>query len=214
MMGRFSGKYLVFLVLAAALLFNASFSLCTESPASALANASASHAEASPTALTIGPCDGFDFLVGPPNANKYYNAQPFGKNSHLGDDWNGVGGGNTDKGDPVYSAAYGLVRFAKDVGPGWGNVMRIVHNIGTEEIPELVESLYGHLDTMWVKNGDTVQRGQQIGTIGDAHGAYWAHLHFEMRDSMGMPVGGGYASETAGYLDPTTFIQSHRPKKR
>ncbi len=25
----------------------------------------------------------------------YYNAQVFGKNNHLGDDWNGVGGGNT-----------------------------------------------------------------------------------------------------------------------
>ncbi|MBL4587064.1 MAG: hypothetical protein JKX84_08430, partial [Flavobacteriales bacterium] len=28
--------------------------------------------------------DGFDFPVGPPDAKGYYNAQPFGKNEHLG----------------------------------------------------------------------------------------------------------------------------------
>ena len=51
--------------------------------------------------------DGFDFPVGKPNAKKYYNAQKFGKNYHLGDDWNGVGGGNTDYGNPVYSISNG-----------------------------------------------------------------------------------------------------------
>ena len=39
--------------------------------------------------------DGFDFPVGPPDAKGYYDAQSFGKNRHLGSDWNGVGGGNT-----------------------------------------------------------------------------------------------------------------------
>jgi murein DD-endopeptidase MepM/ murein hydrolase activator NlpD len=158
----------------------------------------------------IFPADGFDFPVGPPDAKKYYNAQGFQKNNHLGEDWNGVGGGNTDKGDPVHAVAHGRVIEAADAGPGWGNVVRIRHNIGTEERPQFIESLYAHLDQMKVKEGDDVRRGQSIGTIGDAHGAYWAHLHLEMRWKADMPLGGGYSTDTTGFLVPTTFIRSHR----
>ena len=38
---------------------------------------------------------GFDFPVGPPDAQGYYDAQSFGRNRHLGEDWNGNGGGNS-----------------------------------------------------------------------------------------------------------------------
>lgn len=160
--------------------------------------------------VVIPVADGFDFPVGPPDAKKYYNAQGFGKNLHLGDDWNGIGGGNTDLGDPVFAIADGKVEFAEDNGAGWGNVLLVQHNIGTEAHPKLIESLYAHLDTMLVDSGVTVKRGQQIGTIGDAHGAYAAHLHFEIRSDIHLPVGGGYGEDTAGYLDPTWFIKTHR----
>ena len=158
----------------------------------------------------ISPVDGFDFPVGPPDAKKYYNAQPFQKNDHLGEDWNGVGGGNTDKGDPVYSTADGEVSSAEDAGPGWGNVVRVQHNVGTETNPKIIESLYAHLDHMDVIAGQSLKRGQKIGTIGDAHGAYWAHLHFEMRWDPNMPLGGGYSKDTTGFLIPTQYIKAHR----
>jgi murein DD-endopeptidase MepM/ murein hydrolase activator NlpD len=166
-----------------------------------------------PATIISSPCDGFDFPVGPPDGKSYYNAQGFGKNLHLGDDWNGRGGGNTDLGDPVYSVADGIVVFAEDVLAGWGNVVRVVHNIGRKDSADLVESLYGHLDSIYVRSGDTLKRGEQLGTIGNAHGAYWAHLHLEIRDSVGMPIGGGYAEEISGFLDPTVFIRAHRPNK-
>ncbi|MEM6346452.1 MAG: M23 family metallopeptidase [Bacteroidota bacterium] len=155
--------------------------------------------------------DGFDFPVGPPNARKYYNAQPFGRNLHLGDDWNGVGGGNTDLGDPVYSVAHGLVVEAEDFGGGWGKVLRIVHQL--DSAGPKVESLYAHLDSMLLGVGDFVERGDQIGTIGNADGAYWAHLHLEIRSEVGLPLGGGYSQNTEGYLDPTAYINGHRPKR-
>ncbi|MCB0836641.1 MAG: M23 family metallopeptidase [Bacteroidetes bacterium] len=169
------------------------------------------HSGCSQTIITFPVADGFDFPVGPPNARKYYNANPFGTDLHLGDDWNGVGGGNTDFGDPVYSIGIGIVSVAEDFGPGWGNVVRVLHNIGTFDQPQLIESLYAHLDKMHVAVGDTLQRGQQLGTIGDAHGAYYAHLHLEIRSKAGMPLGGGYSENTAGYLDPTKFIKARRP---
>jgi murein DD-endopeptidase MepM/ murein hydrolase activator NlpD len=174
-----------------------------------------SDSTARPPVRTFLPqTDGFDFPVGPPDAKKYYNAQGFGENLHLGDDWNGVGGGNTDFGDPVFAIAAGKVKFAQDNGAGWGNVMLIQHNIASDSQPQFVESLYAHLDTMIVPAGSIVRRGQQIGTIGDAHGAYAAHLHFEIRSDTLLPVGGGYSEDVSGFLDPTLFIQTHRPLKK
>lgn len=149
----------------------------------------------------------FDFPVGKPDAKGYYNAQKFGANSHLGDDWNAVTGGNTDLGDPIYSIANGYVSSAEDMAGGWGNVIRIIH-----KLPDgiIVESLYAHCDTILIKKGDWVKRGTQIGTIGNVDGLYYAHLHFEIRSKINMPLGGGYSDNTEGYLDPTTFIKKHR----
>lgn len=157
------------------------------------------------------PADGFDYPVGPPNARGYYDAQPFGENTHLGSDWNGNGGGNSDYGDPVYAVADGVVFWARDEGAGWGNVLRIVHNAGTDSVPVFVESLYGHLSNLRVALGENVARGQEIGAIGNADGAYYAHLHLEIRDSLGMEVGGGYSRDQRGFVNPTKFIQTHRP---
>jgi murein DD-endopeptidase MepM/ murein hydrolase activator NlpD len=150
---------------------------------------------------------GFDFPVGAPDAKNYYNAQGFGENAHLGDDWNGTGGGNSDLGDPVYAVANGYVSEVYDAGRGWGNVVRIIHKIGGDDY---VESVYAHLDTMLVEKGSGIKKGAQLGTIGNANGAYVAHLHLEIRHQVKMNLGGGYSTDTAGYLDPTQFINSHR----
>jgi len=155
--------------------------------------------------------DGFDYPVGKPHAKGYYNAQGFGgEKYHLGDDWNATTGGNSDIGHPIYSIGNGYVSLAEDRGAGWGNVLRVVHlhNDG-----QFVESLYAHCDEIFVKKGDWVKRGQKIATIGNNKGMYLAHLHLELRSEVDLPIGGGYARNTTGYLDPTVFIKSNRPKK-
>ncbi len=149
----------------------------------------------------------FDFPVGKPDAKGYYNAQSFGENRHLGDDWNGVNGGNSDLGDPIYNVANGIVVEAKNHEGGWGNVIRIRHTLPSNK---QVESLYAHCDTILVKKGDRVAKGTKIGTIGTANGIYLAHLHFEIRSEIGKPLGGGYAENTSGYENPTVFIKNHR----
>jgi murein DD-endopeptidase MepM/ murein hydrolase activator NlpD len=154
--------------------------------------------------------DGFDFPVGKPNAKGYYNAQKFGKNNHLGDDWNGNGGGNTDFGDPIYSVSNGTVTEAVQFYGGWGMVIRIAHEWNESGKLKKVESLYAHMDTMLVKVGDSVSKGQLIGKIGNAEGIYYAHLHLEIRDGIGYALGGGYSINTEGYLNPTAFIKAHR----
>ena len=157
--------------------------------------------------------NGFVFPIGPPDAKDYYNAQPFGKNNHLGDDWNGTGGGNTDLGDPIYAIASGVVSSAKGAGPGWGNVVRIYHNIGTQAAPRYIESLYAHLKTIEVAEGEVVSKSQRIGTMGNANGRYYAHLHLEVRTHIDMPIGGGYSKKVEGFIDPAKFIKAQRGAK-
>ena len=156
--------------------------------------------------------DGFDFPVGKPNAKGYFKAQLFGENMHLGEDWNGVGGGNTDLGDPVYSISNGLVTFSRDVCCGWGNVIRVVHRLPNHPEFQYIEAVYAHMHSINVKAGDLIKRGQQIGTIGNANGRYSAHLHLEMRSFINMSLGPGYSEDLYGYEDPSTFILQHRPR--
>jgi murein DD-endopeptidase MepM/ murein hydrolase activator NlpD len=151
--------------------------------------------------------DKFNFPIGPPDGKEYYNAQKFGRNNHLGDDWNALTGGNSDLGDPVYAIANGYVNTTVDYRGGWGNVIRITHYLPDGST---VESLYAHCDTVLVEVNSWVEIGDQIGTIGTAHGIYPAHLHLEIRDSINMPLGFGYHENKEGYLDPTEFIEKNR----
>jgi len=151
----------------------------------------------------------FDFPVGKPDGKNYFKAREFGQSKHLGEDWNGMGGGDTDLGDPVYSVSNGYVSFAENVCCGWGNIVRIVHKFPNHPEYPYVESFYGHLDEIHVKEGDFIQRGELLGTIGTADGKYSAHLHLEMRNFIDMGVGPGYSDDTFGFLVPTDFIEKY-----
>ncbi|XDD51947.1 M23 family metallopeptidase [Leptospira sp. WS92.C1] len=153
--------------------------------------------------------DGFDFPVGIPNAKGYIDKQPFGANFHLGEDWNAIG--RNDYGDPVYAVSHGIVKFAGEEGPGWGNVVILTHRLPSGR---WVNSLYAHLSTMHVKKGDKVRKGKKIGRIGDANRRYGPHLHFELRDDFFLPTGSGYSRDTQGYLNPKVFIRANRKLKR
>jgi len=159
--------------------------------------------------------DGFDMPVGAPDGAGYYIAQIYGKNRHMGEDWNARGGSHLDFGKPVYSAANGVVHWAIENKGSWGNFIRVIHNIGTESRPKYIETFYAHMEEMYVKSGDVVSRGEQIGTIGDADGKYNPHLHFEMKLTVGSEVGKGYGEDPkkAKHVPPYPFIVSRRPHK-
>lgn len=146
-----------------------------------------------------------DYFV-EPVPEYYYDAQPFGENNHLGEDWNGPHGGNTDLGEPFKCIGNGVVVLAEDIGSGWGNVIIVRHTLPDET---QIESLYGHADEIYVKPGDVVSIGQTIGTIGNVGGIYYAHLHFEIRTAINKGVGGGYSSNTDGYINPRDFYKKY-----
>ena len=51
----------------------------------------------------------FDFPLGSEHGAMAYNAQRFTENKHLGDDLNGIGGEDSDLGDPIFTIADGRV---------------------------------------------------------------------------------------------------------
>ena len=152
----------------------------------------------------------FDFPIGSENGALAYNAQPFTQNNHLGDDLNGIGGENSDLGDPVYAVADGRVLLAEESGPVWGNIIIVLHAYEENGARKYLQSYYGHVDKILVKPKQKVQRGEQIATVGTADGRYWAHLHFEMREFTTPFVGPGYREDTRGWIDPSAFIAGHR----
>jgi murein DD-endopeptidase MepM/ murein hydrolase activator NlpD len=155
--------------------------------------------------------DGFDFPVGKPEAEGYYKARGFRAGGHMGEDWDGTRGGDTDLKDPIYCIGDGIVVFARDVHLGWGNVVIVRHAYRESGMVKHIDSLYGHLNSILVNRGQKVARGQQIGTMGTAHGQYDAHLHLEIRKNLEIGMSKSkFQRNFSNYYDPSQFIASHR----
>lgn len=76
----------------------------------------------------------------------------------------------------------------------YGNFVKIKHANG-------YYTLYAHMKEVYVKNGDIVKKGQDIGYMGDTGNAYGAHVHFEVRN------------ESDKTIDPTSYINADLPAK-
>ncbi|WP_411084038.1 peptidoglycan DD-metalloendopeptidase family protein [Streptomyces sp. cmx-18-6] len=102
-------------------------------------------------------------------------------------------------GTPIYAAADGKVTVA---GPGgsYGNQTHITHAGGTI-------SLYAHQTTISVSVGDTVKRGDRIGTVGATGNVTGAHLHWEVRvPGVDNPFVGGM-DRGPGMVDPQAWLE-------
>lgn len=153
----------------------------------------------------------FDMPLGSEHGAFTYNARPFRIARHLGDDLNGIGGENSDLGDPVYAAGAGRVIYAGVPSADWGNMILIAHRLPDgDELGPIVQTVYAHLESMRVHTGQIVQRGEQIGTVGTAGGKYLAHLHFEVRVGPYVNPGQGYADTALNRVSPEVFIRAHR----
>jgi len=191
----------------------------------ALISCSTERAQTLPANQPVGPprkiANSFAYPVGGPEyvtqakdtKDQWFNAQDFGVNNHLGEDWNKNSGGNTDCGEPVYAIANGVITYAADAGPGWGNVIIVTHTLPDGK---KVQSLYGHLQEILKTSGE-VKKREQIGKIGNANGRYLCHLHLELREDhcpSWDSVFVGYSPVAYGWADPSDFIDKWQKHER
>lgn len=73
---------------------------------------------------------------------------------------------------PIYAAQSGNIEIAGSYY-GYGNAVMINHNNG-------YKSLYGHMNRVLVKPGTSVNKGQQIGLMGNTGYSFGCHLHFQV----------------------------------
>ncbi|PKU23692.1 LysM peptidoglycan-binding domain-containing M23 family metallopeptidase [Telmatospirillum siberiense] len=90
------------------------------------------------------------------------------------------------RGTPVVAAQDGVVAYAGNELRGFGNLLLVKHADGWM-------TAYAHNDTLLVKRGDTVRRGQQIAKAGDSGGVAQPQVHFEVRQG-------------TRAVDPMTFL--------
>lgn len=77
------------------------------------------------------------------------------------------------KGTPIYATGDGKIESAKKSRYGYGNKVVINHGYG-------YKTVYAHLNTIDVRRGQRVKRGQQIGSVGNTGLSTSPHLHYEV----------------------------------
>lgn len=100
--------------------------------------------------------------------------------------WNGVGI-RAEVGTPVRSVATGRVATVRQLGT-YGLTVIVEHGGGDY-------SIYGSLTSASVREGETVAKGQTLGTVGVSDPELPPHLHFEIRHGRGEAV------------DPVTWLR-------
>jgi murein DD-endopeptidase MepM/ murein hydrolase activator NlpD len=81
---------------------------------------------------------------------------------------------SAETGTKVYAAGGGVVTVAGSRHDGYGNNIVINHKVRG------LSTRYAHLSTMLVKVGETITRGQLIGTVGNTGLSTAPHLHYEI----------------------------------
>jgi murein DD-endopeptidase MepM/ murein hydrolase activator NlpD len=168
-------------------------------------------APADPAMVSTSIADRFDFPLGAPNADGYERSRGFNVHGHLGEDWVSAAGPGAVYHAPVSAVANGVVSLARDFKRSWGNVIVIRHAYYEGGELKYADSLYAHLDKIFVAEGQPVNRGQEIGLVGNAHGLYHPHLHFEIHHNVTIGVVHTSATRSlANYADPSIFLTQHR----
>jgi murein DD-endopeptidase MepM/ murein hydrolase activator NlpD len=79
------------------------------------------------------------------------------------------------RGTEVVATANGVVSdlVHSDLLAGYGNFVELSHN-------SKMSTRYAHLETILVKQGQKIKKGQVIGTVGNSGGSIAPHLHYEV----------------------------------
>lgn len=174
---------------------------------------------------------GFDPPIGTPEERlgarvwpgKWYDATGYatyyttvGGAYHTGADLNLPG--DADRNSGVYAPADGVVTFSGRSTGTWGRLIIIRH----DPLPDgtVVWSRIAHIRNPLVREGDRVERGQQVASIGNAEGLLAWHLHYDiaktniLERNPGHWPGANRDLVLKHYVNPREFILKHRPPGR
>ena len=97
-------------------------------------------------------------------------------------------------GTPIVSAADGVVSYASALST-YGNVIMVTHSIDGQ----IWTTVYAHLSGFKVSVGQSVSKGQVIGSMGSTGRSTGPHLHFEMHT-------GTWAGARKNAVNPLKYI--------
>ncbi|AOM84247.1 murein hydrolase activator EnvC family protein [Salisediminibacterium beveridgei] len=97
-------------------------------------------------------------------------------------------------GTTITAAEEGTVIGARYMS-GYGNTILISHAIGNQT----VTTLYAHLASIDVKQGQRVSRGEKIGVMGTTGVSTGIHLHFEVHE-------GGWNGQKSNSVNPLNYL--------
>jgi len=95
---------------------------------------------------------------------------------------------------PIVAAASGVVSRSY-YSPSYGHAIFITHSIGGQ----IWTTVYAHLETRHVSEGQTVSKGQQIGIMGNTGQSFGQHLHFELHK-------GSWNASKSNAVNPASYI--------
>lgn len=97
-------------------------------------------------------------------------------------------------GTPIVAAADGVVAYAAPLGT-YGNAVLITHSINGE----IFTTVSAHMNSISVRSGQTVSKGQEIGKMGMTGRVTGPHLHFEVHI-------GTWKGQKVGDVNPLRYV--------
>ncbi|EOA3902851.1 murein hydrolase activator EnvC [Bacillus cytotoxicus] len=95
---------------------------------------------------------------------------------------------------PIIAAADGVV-IRSEMSSSYGNVVYLSHRLNGKTYT----TVYAHMSSRSVSNGQTVKQGQQLGFMGNTGQSFGQHLHFELH------IGEWNVGKTNA-VDPSPYI--------
>lgn len=123
--------------------------------------------------------------------------------SHEAVDLNDNLGGNSDLGKPLYAIAKGTITSVHNHTANFGKHL----HLKIEGAWGVRWAHYAHCNEIFVKEGDVVEEGQKIATVGNS-GTTYAHCHFALkREPTGVDAVAKTLDDLKKWEDPIKFIE-------
>ncbi len=101
-------------------------------------------------------------------------------------------------GSPINATHAGVVKTLHN-DPSYGNLVYVIGNGYT--------TIYGHLQSISVSDGQTVKRGDAIGTLGSSGAASGPELNYQVWQCSGDPQASGTAARSCTNVDPAAYLK-------